>query len=268
MVSSQVAAWELAYERACMRASDGMAVALIARVPLCASCVAQLGTGIRMTKRALAQGSLAIALLFGCGQRPLPPSGDAPPEPIGCPLPEPSEHRAKPVACDHERGPGDAMAMSFRNPHVPIETRPGGQAGAPAAGNPGLPPCSSDAECARDGATGRCENVRGSLMCTFDQCSSHDQCALGQACHCDGNARSDASACLPANCRTDADCASGYCSPSRSLCPEFGVVGYYCRTCEDECVEDSDCVRDGRRGVCNVHDSSNRFRCNFNECGA
>jgi hypothetical protein len=49
--------------------------------------------------------------------------------------------------------------------------------------------------------------------------------------------------CLMGNCRVDADCgAGGYCSPTFGSCGSFfGVVGYYCHTPKDKCVDDSDC---------------------------
>jgi hypothetical protein len=49
--------------------------------------------------------------------------------------------------------------------------------------------------------------------------------------------------CLAGNCRVDADCgAGGYCSPTFGSCGSFfGVVGYYCHTPKDKCVDDSDC---------------------------
>jgi hypothetical protein len=43
----------------------------------------------------------------------------------------------------------------------------------------------------------------------------------------------------------DSDCGSGgYCSPATAtdpMCIQVGLLGYYCHTPSDECVNDSDC---------------------------
>jgi hypothetical protein len=54
--------------------------------------------------------------------------------------------------------------------------------------------------------------------------------------------------CLGGNCRVDADCGpGGYCSPSFGSCGAYaGVVGYYCHTAKDKCVDDAECASDCR----------------------
>jgi len=128
-------------------------------------------------------------------------------------------HRAAPAMCDHERPPG-----------FPPEPGP------PAA-------CSSDADCTMD-ESGRCNgNSHDSWQCTYDACFADSDCSADSACECGGGFRADNNVCVTGNCRTDGDCASGFCSPTRGSCGDyFGTVGWFCHTCEDTCVNDADCV--------------------------
>jgi hypothetical protein len=54
-----------------------------------------------------------------------------------------------------------------------------------------------------------------------------------------------ANQCKKGNCRLDSDCGQGgYCSPAIDTCG--AVLGYYCHSASDECVNDEDCTnRDG-----------------------
>lgn len=83
-------------------------------------------------------------------------------------------------------------------------------------------------------------------------CASDSDCSSNDVCTCDGTAfgyahQSLGNVCVPSNCRTDADCASGYCSPSPDfqMGPFYGVQGYYCHSCADSCINDSDCPTNG-----------------------
>ena len=87
-------------------------------------------------------------------------------------------------------------------------------------------------------------------MCDYDQCTTDASCpGTGtQVCSCQGQTAPSqlgyGSNCIQANCHTDADCGpGGYCSPTYGLgCgPFFGTEGWYCHTCADTCVNDSDC---------------------------
>jgi hypothetical protein len=50
-----------------------------------------------------------------------------------------------------------------------------------------------------------------------------------------------ANQCKKGNCRIDSDCGpGGYCSPATDACG--AVLGYYCHTAADECVNDDDCA--------------------------
>jgi hypothetical protein len=73
--------------------------------------------------------------------------------------------------------------------------------------------------------------------------------------------------CLTGNCRVDADCGpGGFCSPTWDLaCGQSnGVVGYYCHTPRDTCVDDIDCVDGTKAGYCAW--SVDRWRCSYSVC--
>jgi hypothetical protein len=75
--------------------------------------------------------------------------------------------------------------------------------------------------------------------------------------------------CKAGNCAIDGDCAeSGYCSPSwSSSCGAFlGVVGWYCHTKKDECVNDSECTKDKQQGYCAFDQVKKYWRCGYGHC--
>jgi hypothetical protein len=83
---------------------------------------------------------------------------------------------------------------------------------------------------------------------------SDRDCGKGAVCDCGGGSHGT-NECLKGNCRTDKDCGKhGLCSPSTGEGPRGGcshsgsaVVGYFCRTRKDTCIEDADC---GERKSC------------------
>ena len=131
--------------------------------------------------------------------------------------------------------------------------------------------CQSHDDC-DEGMNGRCTLGRFP-HCTYDECFTDDDCE-GTVCLCGGAAMSDANRCIPqGNCRTDADCgAGGFCSPTLGDCGNYGgVVGFFCRTPEDECLNDDECVnpdeRGGRRaGQCRFNLAGGRWMCGYSEC--
>ncbi len=72
------------------------------------------------------------------------------------------------------------------------------------------------------------------------------------------------------NCRVDADCgADGFCSPSMGECGDYwGVVGWFCRTAEDECVNDSGCNDNDIWGphYCAYNPAVGRWMCSDAAC--
>jgi hypothetical protein len=143
----------------------------------------------------------------------------------GCRVPD--VHVAHPVACGMAAGlPADAAPTS----------------------------CTIDSDCSDAGPTpGRMPSI-GCLhgQCSASDCTTNDDCTEGGVCSCQGNTSGYAhssfgNTCIPAGCRSDSDCGpGGYCSPTVSGGgPFYGIQGYYCHSCKDECTNDSDCDNGG-----------------------
>ncbi|HVR00933.1 MAG TPA: hypothetical protein VMT47_02275 [Polyangia bacterium] len=152
----------------------------------------------------------------------------------------PQKHRAAAVACPTDRPAG-------------LCTAPNVDAGFG---------CAKDADCTA-GTNGRCSSGGrlAGCQCSYDTCSMDADCAqMGGPCECRSTAQgivapattTSVNVCKMGNCRVDHDCgAGGYCSPSLGSCGNYGgVVGYYCHTTKDTCVDDSDCQVRGGAGDC------------------
>lgn len=177
-----------------------------------------------------------------------PPPPPPPPDPTTQPPAQriPDNHRADATDCDSERPAGDVEGSDY-----PVEGY-----------------CKTDADCV-DGERGRCENFRGISECTYDECIQDSECATGGPCGCEMSFWSDANACLDGNCRVDGDCGeAGYCSPTLSECGNYsGVVGYWCHTPEDECVNDSECMNsDMGAGYCMYSSPVGHWVCSYSQC--
>ncbi len=162
-------------------------------------------------------------------------------------LPEPDNHRPVAVTCDRER------------PSPPIELGEFPPEGA----------CTTHEECT-DGLNGRCSQDRFGYGCTYDTCFEDSECG-SNVCACDGGFQSDTNVCLGGNCQVDADCGEGgWCSPSFDECGNYsGVTGYWCRTPEDTCLNDSDCVdpnETGGPGYCMFRQTLGHWECSYSQC--
>jgi hypothetical protein len=158
----------------------------------------------------------------------------------------PEKHRAAAAACDDQRPPGDG---------------PGYFEGSE---------CSNDAECSA-GHNGRCESFRSRTACTYDECAVDADCTSTGPCACEAAFWSDANACLPGNCRTDADCAGGegYCSPTFGDCGDYsGVIAYYCHAPDDTCIDDADCAGNAMQGpgYCMYRPELGHWACGYGQC--
>ncbi|HKU44140.1 MAG TPA: hypothetical protein VJR89_38530 [Polyangiales bacterium] len=155
---------------------------------------------------------------------------------------EPAQHRASAMMCDSERSMSPMPQTSL-----------------------GSFSCKVDADCTM-GQNGRCTDLgRSTWYCTYDECFADADCKSGP-CIC-GEGGYAENSCMAGNCQTDADCgANGYCSPTFGACGGYsGVEAYYCHTCEDECVDNEDCV--GQPGAdCRFEPSVGHWRCGTSSC--
>ena len=154
----------------------------------------------------------------------------------------PKLHRATVVDCPTDRPPGSV-------------TGGGGD-------------CKADADC-RAGKNGRCNQGPGLTYptCSYDECATDTECGSA-VCVCRDAARVGApNACFRGDCRTDADCKGGYCSPSGvdifwnclSGVP-IGAFGFFCHTTADECVDKEDCTT-GLNSTCAYDADLRHFKC-------
>lgn len=163
-----------------------------------------------------------------------------------CVIPEPAIHRTTAEACDRERPVGD------------LSTIPEGS----------FQECTTHEECT-EGDNGRCTTPgRDSWMCTYDQCFQDSDCGT-TVCACEGGWGTDNNVCRQGNCQVDADCGAGnFCSPSFGDCGDYsGVVAFYCRTCDDECVNDTDCQDPNLgSGYCAYLPDRAHWACSWSQC--
>jgi len=186
----------------------------------------------------------------------------------------PQVHRAAATAC-----PTDQPATSSCNAADPSVADGGFQ-------------CRTNADCTASGngwcvgtgsafATTAAATSRGALApgchCSYDACATDADCSTGGPCACRPAAQGQAivapvpatgNVCLMGNCKVDADCgAGGYCSPSFGSCGSYaGVVGYYCHTARDTCVDDSDCTARGGAGDCRYNPTAGAWACSTSMC--
>jgi len=163
----------------------------------------------------------------------------------------PLRHRASGMTCSSERPASTCMAGEG----PPVE-------------------CTADGQCTM-GVNGRCVgNPRDGCRCNYDRCTTDGDCSEGGPCECRVPSRgaSGANVCMAGNCQVDANCgAEGYCSPSLGSCGDFGgVVGYYCHTPADQCIDDADCLGDagflGQRPYCMFAREVGRWVCSNQGC--
>jgi hypothetical protein len=132
-------------------------------------------------------------------------------------------------------------------------------------GGPGM--CKNDSSCTA-GVNGRCVESGGGVLfcsCTYDTCAQDADCPAGKTCACHGATYTggQGNTCVPGNCRVDGDCGpGGYCSPSYDPMSCGGLLGYYCHTAQDQCVNDSDCNGTGTGPqVCLYSTTTARWQC-------
>lgn len=110
--------------------------------------------------------------------------------------------------------------------------------------------CKADSDC-RDAASGRCIAGTGQIgtYCGCEYaCATDSDCESGEACVCATEANEKHSVCVPATCKTDADCGGQVCGVSRYHNGCGNTVQLACRTADDTCHSDADCGKESRPG--------------------
>lgn len=107
--------------------------------------------------------------------------------------------------------------------------------------------CQTDSEC-DEFPGGVCAQSSG-CFCRYP-CTHDDDCGADSACACavrwseghpnEGGPIYSENACVPANCRSDADCGGATCGVSIDGCRL--TEGFYCHTPEDECTSHTQCA--------------------------
>jgi len=70
--------------------------------------------------------------------------------------------------------------------------------------------------------------------------------------------------CPGGGCRTDADCAGSFCSPSLDDCGwDYMPKQWFCHTPGDECTNDEDC---GSGAWCGYEEKSKSWKCRDQRC--
>ena len=175
----------------------------------------------------------------------------------------PVKHRAATIACSMDRPASSCPASTTPDAGVAVM-------------------CTRDADCTA-GMNGRCDppfRLNG-CQCSYDQCFADADCTTTTGpCECRPLDPATASpsaivapgptpknTCMTGNCRVDRDCgAGGYCSPSQGPCGAYlGVIGYYCHTPKDTCVDDADCQAQGG-GDCRFDQVTAVWMCQKSQC--
>jgi hypothetical protein len=131
--------------------------------------------------------------------------------------------------------------------------------------------CSSCIGPCTDGKNGRCMQGAHTCACRYDACVVAADCGPGKSCSCRTrvlDARGT-NLCIDGNCDVDADCdPSGYCSPTfDTTCGRLdGVIGWYCHTPKDTCIDDADCNAGGKIGYCAYVKAKAHWECAYAVC--
>lgn len=195
----------------------------------------------------------------------------------------PDRHRAVAEQCDDYRAGGSLPYVDSTAPSCmtdsdceALESDCGPNCRMTCSESDGVRGCTrSRGECVRDsdctaGANGRCDNNREWWSCSYDECFDDSACTTGGPCACGGRYGSDGpNVCMAGNCQTDADCGdAGYCSPTQGVCGSYGgIIGFYCRTPTDTCVNDSECADPTRGGgYCMYTPELGHWACGYGQC--
>lgn len=156
---------------------------------------------------------------------------------------EPKQHRATAAKCSKT-----TTTVTHEKRHIPQ-----GKA------------CTTNADCTEQ-KNGRC-NASG--HCAFDECYEDADCNGGKrVCVCREEGSLGYRCMNEGNCTVDADCAGQFCSPSfDNTCGAYhGVIGWFCHTKKDECIDDDDCKKDGDYAYCAYMPETGHWACGHAMC--
>jgi hypothetical protein len=209
------------------------------------SCSPSLALRALRALRPLAVAACGLSLLH-CGGKDL--THDVTPNPDGGP----------PIVIPSCTGGGSLSLPGSRPTALACPATPNYSTAGPADVS-----CATLADCQDAGPAAYFQACRGG-KCAIDPCLTDSECPSGDVCVCateigGGNAI-HTNACVPAQCRVNADCGRsvGLCSPTRGYCG--GVLGYYCHSAADSCITDADCC-DASNPSCQYQPALGHFAC-------
>jgi len=157
-----------------------------------------------------------------------------------------------------------------------LERCPDGQVYRPTAASCvhplALDPCGDPGLCmetCEELGAGLCNTLFTDFCACQYPCEVDGDCAPNAACLCASGVAVEGgyegyvpfSQCVPAGCRTDADCGEFRCALSPGICGWGTLTGLFCRTPDDECAAEQDCVDAGLGNLCQFAPDQQRWVC-------
>ena len=125
--------------------------------------------------------------------------------------------------------------------------------------------CNFDADCTEK-PYGWCSdnNSDNNAYCWYG-CTKDSECPDDRLCECG----EPVGHCVPASCKVDAACASGFLCRSFDSEPNCDVTTYGCQSPADTCGSDADCIAAGStQNHCLFDENAHRFQCAGGSCVA
>lgn len=191
--------------------------------------------------------------------------------------PTPPLQPSSPSPAEQDTSPGPACAaeplavglyhrveaLSCSETRSPLSPEPEGCGGGPDD------ECTQHADCT-SGANGRCVSGELACVCAYDACFSDSDCGANEVCACAEEPPFENytnNQCLPAGCKTDSECVTGYCMGVPSFCgladpdDQVLIVGVECATEADACRNDEVCFCEDSSSRCMPRSSDGSWHC-------
>ena len=123
--------------------------------------------------------------------------------------------------------------------------------------------CNFDADC-NEKPYGWCSNFSqgNDAYCVYG-CTKDSECPDDTLCEC----AEPVGRCVPASCKVDAACASGFLCRSFDSTGGCNIIQYGCQSPADTCGSDADCNTAGStRNHCRFDENAHRFQCAAEAC--